>query len=81
MFTAILTEKRRMRLDGDGMVIGIKDAAKMIGVSIIACCAVFVCTMFMNYYLDITGIEGEIVSGQFRCFLMHRYLQPRWSVW
>lgn len=51
-----------MRLDGDDMLIGIKDSTKLIGVSIIACCAVFVCTMFLNFYFDIQSIESEITS-------------------
>lgn len=51
-----------MILDGDDMLIGIKDSTKLIGVSIIACCAVFVCTMFLNFYFDIQSIESEITS-------------------
>ncbi len=51
-----------MRLDGDDMLIGIKNASKLIGISIISCCAVLVCTMFLNFYLDIQSIEGEITS-------------------
>lgn len=53
-----------MRLDGDTMLVGIKDAARMTGILIISFCAVFVCTMFLNYHIDITGIENEIVSEQ-----------------
>ncbi len=51
-----------MRLDGDEMLIGIKNASKLIGISIIACCAVFVCTMFLNFNYDVQLIEGEITS-------------------
>lgn len=51
-----------MRLDGDDMLIGIKNASKLIGISIISCCAVLVCTMFLNFYLDIQSIENEITS-------------------
>ena len=51
-----------MRLDGDTMLIGIKNAPKLVGISIISCCAVLVCTMFLNFYLDIRSIESEIVS-------------------
>lgn len=46
------------------MVVGIKDAAKLIGISIIACCAVLVCTLFLNFNMDIAGIEKEITSEQ-----------------
>ncbi len=51
-----------MRSDGDKMLIGIKNASKLIGISIIACCAVFVCTMFLNFYFDVQSVESEITS-------------------
>lgn len=44
------------------MVVGIKDAVKLIGISIISCCAVFVCTMFLNFYLDLSNIKELITS-------------------
>ena len=50
------------------MVIGIKDALKFIGISVISCCAVLVCTMFFNFYLDIAAIENEIVSDEIMLF-------------
>ncbi len=46
------------------MVVGIKDGAKLAGIVISSFCAVFVCTLFLNYQADITGIEKEIVSEQ-----------------
>lgn len=51
-----------MRLDGDDMLVGMKNASKLIGISIISCCAVLVCTMFLNFYFDIQLIESEITS-------------------
>lgn len=51
-----------MRLDGDKMLIGIKNVSKLIGISIISCCAVLVCTMFLNFYFDIQSVESEITS-------------------
>lgn len=51
-----------MRLGGDDMLIGIKNASKHIGISIITCCAVIVCTMFLNFYFDIQSVEDEITS-------------------
>ena len=45
-----------------GRVVGIKDAAKLIGISIITCCAVLVCTMFLNFYLDVVLVKEEITS-------------------
>lgn len=44
------------------MVIGVKDAAKLIGISIIACCAVFVCTLFLNYNIDLAAMKDEILT-------------------
>ena len=44
------------------MLIGIKNASKLVGISVISCCAVLVCTMFLNFYLDIQSIESEIKS-------------------
>lgn len=46
------------------MVVGIKDSVKLIGISIIACCATLVCTMFLNFYFDIVQIEDKIISEQ-----------------
>lgn len=50
------------------MVLGIKDAAKFIGISIISCCAVLVCTMFLNFYFDITEIKNSIMSNEAMLF-------------
>ena len=44
------------------MIIGIKDEIKLIGISIIACCAVFVCTLFLNYNIDLATIEDKILT-------------------
>lgn len=57
-----------MRSGGDQMVVGIKDAAKLIGISIISCCAVLVCTMFLNFYIDICQIKNIILSQQAMIF-------------
>lgn len=51
-----------MRSGGDGMVIGGKDAAKLFGIAIIACCAVFVCTLFLHYQLDIVAVKDTIAT-------------------
>jgi len=50
------------------MVVGIKDGAKLTGISIIAFCAVLVCAMFLNYYMDIRGVETELLSAQQQIF-------------
>ena len=43
------------------MVIRLKDAVKLFGISIIACCAVFVCMLFLSYNIDLAAIKDEIV--------------------
>lgn len=44
------------------MIVTIKDAAKLLGVIIISACAVFVCTLFLNYSIDLPSIENEITN-------------------
>lgn len=41
-------------------MVSIKDGLKMFGISIVGFCAVYVCALFMNYYLDLQLIENEI---------------------
>ena len=45
------------------MIIGIKDAVKLVGISVIACCAVFVCAIFLNYNIDIAAMKNEITTA------------------
>lgn len=49
-------------------MVGIKDSIKLIGIVIVACCAVFVCTLFLNFNLDIVSIQNEIVTEQVQLF-------------
>jgi len=44
------------------MVVGIKDLVKLIGISVVACCAVFVCTLFLNYNIDIVTVESKVTT-------------------
>lgn len=44
------------------MVVGIKDVFKLVGIIIISACAVFVCSLFLNYNIDMMGIESEITA-------------------
>lgn len=46
------------------MLIGIKDLAKLFAISIVTCCAVFVCALFLNYNIDIVGIKDFITTPQ-----------------
>ncbi len=50
------------------MIIGVKDGIKFWGISVISCCAVLVCTMFLNYYADISYIKNQIHSEQVMTF-------------
>lgn len=42
------------------MIVSIKDSLKLFGISIMACCAVTVCNLFLNYYIDLTAIKDLI---------------------
>ena len=44
------------------MVVSIKDSFKLFGISIITCCAVCVCHLFLNYLIDLKAIEPLITS-------------------
>lgn len=44
------------------MIVSIKDAAKLFGISIVACCAVFVCTLFLSFNIDVAAIESQITT-------------------
>lgn len=45
------------------MVISLKSALKMIGIAIVCFCAVFVCTFFLNFYLDILPLRDTVVES------------------
>lgn len=42
------------------MTISVKDCLKFVGIIVCACCAVFVCNMFLNYDIDLRGIADAI---------------------
>lgn len=44
------------------MVISFKSAVKLIGIMIVCFCAVFVCTFFLNFYLDILPLHDEVTE-------------------
>ncbi|MFR7591882.1 MAG: FtsX-like permease family protein [Longibaculum sp.] len=46
------------------MIIGIKDTVKLFGISIVSFCAVFVCTLFLNYNMDIIVLKDQLVLGE-----------------
>lgn len=44
------------------MIVSIKDSIKLVGISIMSLCAVFVCTLFLNYTFDLLKIENQITN-------------------
>lgn len=44
------------------MIISLKDIYKMIGMLIVSFCAIIVCAIFLNYYLDLITIEDLITT-------------------
>ena len=46
------------------MLIGIKDLAKFFAITIVTCCAIFVCALFLNYTMDVVGIKDDIATPQ-----------------
>lgn len=59
------------------MVIRVKDGMKLIGISIISCCAVFVCTLFLNFNLDIVRIKDLITAAETMAFYNAQVLMAR----
>lgn len=45
------------------MVIGLKDGFKLFGIFIMSCCAVTVCALFLNYHMDLAGLNPETMDG------------------
>lgn len=43
------------------MIVSIKDALKLLGITIITFCAVFVCTLFLNYNMDLVAVKSQII--------------------
>ena len=50
------------------MIVSVKSGIKLIGISIVTCCAVFVCTFFTNYYLDVRSLAPDAVGGMKELF-------------
>lgn len=45
------------------MLIGWKDGLKLVGVSVVCFCAVFVCTFMLNYYLDVLPLGDTVTES------------------
>ncbi len=50
------------------MIVRTKDALRLAGISVIAFCAVFVCTLFLNFNLDMAGVKALVLSGEAMAF-------------
>ena len=50
------------------MIVRIRDGVKLLGISIMTCCAVTVCHMFLNYYMDLAAIADLIDQPAARVF-------------
>lgn len=50
------------------MIVGLKDVFKMLGIIIISACAVFVCTLFLNYNIDLKNIEDLVSTDSMQVF-------------
>lgn len=44
------------------MIVGIRDICRLFGIVIVSACAVFVSTLFLNYNIDLQGIEPLVVG-------------------
>jgi len=50
------------------MIVSYKDIFKMAGVLIVSFCAVFVCALFLNFYIDVVGVETMITTDMEKVF-------------
>lgn len=50
------------------MIVGIRDVSKLSGILVIVCCAVLVCSMFLNFWYDVTAMSDQITSGEAQVF-------------
>jgi putative ABC transport system permease protein len=55
-----------MRLGGEHMIIRPKDAVKLLGVLIMCACAVMICTLFLNYNMDLARLKDQITDPSMR---------------
>lgn len=51
-----------MKLGGN-MIVSYKDLFKLMGIIITSCCTVCVCTMFLNYIMDLKAIKDLLLSN------------------
>lgn len=44
------------------MVISVKDSLKLVAISIVCACGVFVCTFMLNFYIDVLPLDGTLTD-------------------
>ena len=59
----------------------VKDIRKLVVVSIIGACAVFVANLFLNFYLDIEQLEISKTNPMIQTTMMPRFRFPGWWPW
>ena len=59
------------------MIIGIKDILKLFAITIVILCATFVCTIFLNYNIDIRTVKDQVTTEQAIIVYNAKYLQEK----
>jgi putative ABC transport system permease protein len=44
------------------MIVGLRDASKLVSILIISCYAIFISSLFLNYNMDVVTIEEQITA-------------------
>lgn len=57
---------------GQSMVLSTRDIFKSVGIIIISICAVFVCTLFLNYNIDLKALDTSLLPQEVQSFTMRR---------
>lgn len=50
------------------MIVNLKDTTKLVAISVMIACGVFVATLFLSYNMDIVNIKDQIVNEQVQVF-------------
>ena len=61
------------------MVIGLKNSIKFIGISVISFCAIFIYTLFMNYSIDLSSSEAQMVDEMSKVMFDAQLMTTQWD--
>lgn len=50
------------------MIVGLKDGFRLVGIIIVSCCAVFVCTIFLNFLSDTQSLSSLVTQSDAKLF-------------